>query len=121
MPNDADTEQKRKWFTAKAMKRLLLLLQLSPIVVLCVTTFQWADSRYMHKQAFSIYDDIADFRYNDLQIRVLQGQITAYHNARNSGVNPTPNEEMQYNADVAQLANLLIERNKGLGLIGDTE
>jgi hypothetical protein len=120
MPND-DTDSKTPWFSPKTIKLASRLLRLLPVLMLITSIVYWVDARYMHKQAFSIYNDISDFRYNDLQIRVLEARLKIYTATLNSGGELSPDERVQYDTDLEQLKDLMKERNKALGLLGNTQ
>ena len=90
-----------------------LLLGSLPLLAMLATGAMWMDTRYMHKE-------ISDTRFIELQIRIVQAQVRAYHKMVQNGERLTPEEQVQFDLDRDQLRFLMGERNRLLGL-GDSE
>lgn len=88
-----------------------IVLKFLPLIATVLTIGLWVDTRYMHKE-------ISDGRFIELQIKILEGNITAYHRVKDAGGELSAEEKMKYDMDKEQLKNLMAERNKILG-IGD--
>lgn len=82
-----------------------------PLVAMIATAFMWVDTRYMHKE-------ISDTRFIELQIRIVEGHLRDYTRIIDAGSGLSAEDQMKFNMDMAQLQNLMLERNKRLG-IGD--
>lgn len=85
------------------------LLAILPLVTAVATTAMWVDTRYMHKE-------ISDTRYIDLQIKIIQAQIRNYEQRKDSNQPMSTMDHTSYTLDMQQLNQLLIERNRLLGI-----
>ncbi len=82
-----------------------------PVIAMVATAIMWVDTRYMHKE-------ISDTRFIELQIRIVEGHVRDYARIIDAGDDLSAADEIKLNMDMAQLQNLMLERNKRLG-IGD--
>lgn len=82
-----------------------------PVVSLIATSLMWMDTRYMHKE-------MSDTRFVELQIRIVEGHIRDYTRVRDNGDVLSATDEIKLNMDLAQLQNLMVERNRMLGIGG---
>ena len=85
------------------------ILAVVPLVAMIATGMLWLDTRYMHKE-------MSDTRFIELQIRIVEGHIRDITRIRDAGGELSANDEIKLAMDLAQLENLLIERNKSLGI-----
>ena len=83
------------------------LLASLPLLAILGSAILWVDARHMHT-------DIANIRYIDLQISIIEGHIRDYSRLNNPG----SADEIYYNLDVDQLNKLKSERSRELGLGG---
>lgn len=95
-----------KWYHA--------LLSAVPLILLVGTAIAYVDFRYLHKE-------IADTRYIDMQLALVNNKIQQYHRFVQSGGVPTEMEKINYEIDVDQLKKYTDERNKKLGIGDDNE
>ncbi len=86
-------------------------LAIVPLVSLIATSLMWMDTRYMHKE-------MSDTRFIELQIRIVEGHIRDYTRVRDNGGVLSAGDEIKLNMDTAQLQNLMVERNRMLGIGG---
>lgn len=82
-----------------------------PIISAIATAFMWMDTRYMHKE-------ISDTRFIELQIRIVQGHVKDHNRVVDSGGILSADDKFNHEMNKDQLKNLMLERNKILG-IGD--
>ncbi len=87
------------------------VLAIVPLVSMIATAWMWMDTRYMHKE-------MSDTRYIELQIRVVEGHIRDYTRVRDNGGLLSATDEIKLDMDLAQLQNLMQERNRMLGIGG---
>jgi len=87
------------------------VLAIIPVVSMFATSFMWMDTRYMHKE-------MSDTRFIELQIRIVEGHIRDYTRVRDNGDVLSAVDEIKLNMDTAQLQNLMVERNRMLGIGG---
>ena len=80
-----------------------------PVVSMIATGMLWLDTRYMHKE-------MSDTRFIELQIRIVEGHIRDITRIRDAGGELSANDEIKLAMDLAQLQNLMLERNKTLGI-----
>ncbi len=69
------------------------------------------DTRYMHKE-------MSDTRFIELQIRIVEGHVRDYNRIIDADGTLSAEDQMKREMDMDQLKNLMMERNKILG-IGD--
>ena len=82
-------------------------LKAIPGILLVSSIVFWVDARHMHK-------DIADIRWIDTQILIINGQIRDYTRLNS----PDAADIVYYELDADQLSKLKSERSKVLGLGG---
>lgn len=87
------------------------VLAVAPVVAMVATAIMWIDTRYMHKE-------ISDTRFIELQIRIVQGHVRDYNRVIDNGGMLSADDKFNHEMDKDQLKNLMLERNKILG-IGD--
>ncbi len=80
-----------------------------PVISMILTAGLWLDTRYMHKE-------MSDTRFIELQIRIVEGHIRDITRIRDAGSELSANDEIKLAMDLAQLQNLMLERNKTLGI-----
>ena len=90
-----------------------ILLDMLPLLILGGTILMWVDVRYMHRY-------ISDTRFIELQRIIVQSQVRDFHQMIKSGVELTPEQELQFELDKDQLKFLMSERNRLLG-IGESQ
>jgi hypothetical protein len=98
-------EVKKTWLSPRARHMLDHLIRFLPLIALAVTMVLWVDTRYMHKQ-------VSDIRYTNLQIQVLEGQVSAYHKL----TSPTADETLEYERLKERLTQHREEWNDILGI-----
>ncbi len=82
-----------------------------PLIAMIATALMWVDTRYMHRE-------ISDIRFIELQIRIIDGHVRDYNRIIDADGTLSAEDQMKREMDMDQLKNLMMERNKILG-IGD--
>jgi len=82
-----------------------------PLIAMIATALMWVDTRYMHRE-------ISDTRFIELQIRIIEGHVRDYNRIIDADGTLSAADQMKREMDMDQLKNLMLERNKILG-IGD--
>lgn len=91
----------KKWYHA-------VILSLPLWTAMCIA-IGWVEFRYMHKK-------IADTRYIDLQITIIEGHIRDYNRMIDQGIKPSARDETENEQDMIRLSYLEKKRGKMLGL-----
>lgn len=87
----------KKWYR--------IIIKSIPIIAVVATATMWIDARHMHK-------DIADIRWLDVQILIINGHILDYTRIEN----PDAADDVAFRISLDRLNFLTEERSQKLGL-----
>jgi hypothetical protein len=93
-------------------------LRIIPLVALVGSIAAWVDIRYMHNETFEHYTQMTDMRNIEMQIKIVEGHIRDYTRILEMGGTLSHSEQIYYELEQKQLADLISERNKLLGMGG---
>lgn len=102
---DDNVDEKKSWLSPRAKHIIDHFIKFLPVLALGVTMVMWVDTRYMHKQ-------VSDIRYTNIQIQVLESQVSAYHKIES----PTAEETLEYERLKQRLAKHREEWDALLGI-----
>jgi hypothetical protein len=79
------------------------------VVTMITPLILWVDDRYMH-------NDIANIRYIDLQINLIEKNLRDYQRLVDTRAIVTAADETNYQLDISSIRELQKQRNKMLGI-----